>query len=180
MLVRKKGFTSKHKIADKWETEPYEIVSQRSDGLPVFTVMHNDREKTLHRNMLFPLGIRRDIDCISADNIDSELLRDPVAEQVNESQSEGGEVDQSIYEGPQTRSRTRKLAKANLLLDDLFDISTGEVCDDITDITDLGDEHPICNESIKELILQFWFYQVQTIYDFYCDLVDAGTHSINC
>ena len=27
VLVKKKGFTSKHKIADKWETEPYEIVS---------------------------------------------------------------------------------------------------------------------------------------------------------
>ena len=28
VLVKKKGFTTKHKIADKWETEPYEIVSQ--------------------------------------------------------------------------------------------------------------------------------------------------------
>ena len=28
VLVKKKGFTSKHKIADKWETEPCEIVSQ--------------------------------------------------------------------------------------------------------------------------------------------------------
>ena len=28
VLVKKKGFTSKHKIADKWKTEPYEIVSQ--------------------------------------------------------------------------------------------------------------------------------------------------------
>ena len=28
VLVKKKGFTSKCKIADKWETEPYEIVSQ--------------------------------------------------------------------------------------------------------------------------------------------------------
>ena len=44
VLVKKKGFTSKHKIADKWETEPYEIVSQRSDGLPVCTVVRNDRE----------------------------------------------------------------------------------------------------------------------------------------
>ena len=26
VLVRRKGFTTKHKIADKWETEPYEIV----------------------------------------------------------------------------------------------------------------------------------------------------------
>ena len=46
VLVKKRGFTSKHKIADKWETEPYEIVSQRSDGLPVYTVVRNDRERT--------------------------------------------------------------------------------------------------------------------------------------
>ena len=32
VLVRGKGFTLKHKIADKWESEPYEIVSQCSDG----------------------------------------------------------------------------------------------------------------------------------------------------
>ena len=57
VLIKQKGFTSKHKIADKWETEPYEIVSQRSDGLPVYTVMRNDSERTLHRNMLFPLGL---------------------------------------------------------------------------------------------------------------------------
>ena len=28
VLVKRKGFTSKHKIADKWESEPYKIVSQ--------------------------------------------------------------------------------------------------------------------------------------------------------
>ena len=57
VLVRRKGFTLKHKIADKWESETYEIVSQLSDGLPVYTVMRNDRERTLHHNMLFPLSL---------------------------------------------------------------------------------------------------------------------------
>ena len=57
VLVKWKGFTLKHKITDKWETEPYEIVSQRSDGLPVYTVMRNSCERTLHRNMLLPLAL---------------------------------------------------------------------------------------------------------------------------
>ena len=57
VLVKRKGFTSKHKIADKWETDPYEMVSQRSDRLPVYSVVRNDRERTLHRNMLFRLGL---------------------------------------------------------------------------------------------------------------------------
>ena len=57
VLIKQKGFTLKHKIADKWETKPYEIVSQRSDGLPVYTVMRNGCERTLDRNMLFLLGL---------------------------------------------------------------------------------------------------------------------------
>ena len=57
VLIRRKGFTSKYKIADKWESEPCEIISQPSDGLPVYTVMRNDRERILHHNMLFRLGL---------------------------------------------------------------------------------------------------------------------------
>ena len=38
VLVRKKGFQEKHKIADHWEKDPYEVVKQRQDGLPVFVV----------------------------------------------------------------------------------------------------------------------------------------------
>ena len=83
VLVRKKGFTSKHKIADKWETEPYEIVSQRSDGLPVNTVVRNDRERTLHCNMLFPLALRHDIGSIVTNTGKSQILGNPVNIQVD-------------------------------------------------------------------------------------------------
>ena len=58
------GFTSKHQTADKWETVPYGIVSQRSDWLSDYTVVRNDRERTLHHNMLFPLGLWCDTECI--------------------------------------------------------------------------------------------------------------------
>ena len=74
VLVKKKGFTSKHKIADKWETEPYEI-SQRSDGLPVYVV---DRERTLHYNMLFLLGVQHDTESILDDIGESEQSGNPV------------------------------------------------------------------------------------------------------
>ena len=33
-----------------------------------------------------------------------------------------GEVDQPVYEGPQTQSHTRNLMKANILMDQMFDI----------------------------------------------------------
>ena len=117
VLVKKKGFTSKHKIADKWETEPYEIVSQRSDGLPVYTVMRNDRERTLHHNMLFPLGIWHEIEGILDDIGGSENSGNPVSVQVDNFPVSDGEVDQSVYERPQTQSHSKRLMKANILMD---------------------------------------------------------------
>ena len=127
VLVRRKGFTSKHKIADKWESKPCEIVSQCSDGLPVYTVMRNDRERTLHHNMLFLLGLRRDIEGISDDTGESENSENPVPEQVDNFPISDGEVDQPIYEGPQTQIHTRNLMKANILMDQMFDIEGSSI-----------------------------------------------------
>ena len=41
VLVRRKGFQEKHKISDRWESDPYEVIKQREDGLPVFVVANN-------------------------------------------------------------------------------------------------------------------------------------------
>ena len=40
-LVRKKGFQEKHKISDRWEQHPYEVVKQRQERLLVFVVANN-------------------------------------------------------------------------------------------------------------------------------------------
>ena len=55
--VRQKAFKKKHKIQDKWE-DVYIVVAQPNDKFPVFIVMNerSKRSRTLHRNMLFPLG----------------------------------------------------------------------------------------------------------------------------
>ena len=177
VLVKKKGFTSKHKIADKWETEPYEIASQRSDGLPVYTVVRNDREKTLCHNMLFPLVLQCDIGSIVTDTGESEILGNPVNRQVGNFPVNDGEVDQPVYEGPHTWSHTRQLMRSNTLMDQMFDIQTGEVCDDVVDTIDMSEKSA---ESIRDLILQFWYQQVFAIYMVCCDLAEAGTHFINC
>ena len=168
VLVKRKGFTSKHKIADKWESEPYEIVSQCSDGLPVYTVMRNDRERTLHCNMLFPLGLQCDIESIVDDTGESENSGNPVPEQVDNFPASDGEIDQPIYEGPQTQSLTRNLMKANILMDQMFDAH--ESFDTIS----------IPCESIRDLILKFWYQQVFTVYMVCHGLAEARTHSINC
>ena len=165
----------KHKIADKWETEPYEKVSQRSDGLPVYTVMRNGCERTLHRNMLFPLDLRCDSGSILSNLAEFENTENPELNQVANFSNDDGEVDQPVYEGPQTRSHTRKLMKANTIMANLFDIQSNEVCDEISEVLIVEEE---LTESLKDLILEFWYKQVFTFYCVCCDLVEAGTHSI--
>ena len=82
--------------------------------------------------MLFPLGIRCDTESTLDDFGRSESKEDP-GDQIDNS-SNDGEVDQPIYEGPQTRSPTRKLLKANLLMDQLFDLEDDKICNDVADI----------------------------------------------
>ena len=154
VLVKKKGFTSKHKIADKWETEPYEIVSQCSDGLPIYTVMRNNRERTEFEN-----------------------TENPESNQIDNFSNDDGEVDQPVYEGPQTQRCTRNLMKANTIMANLFDIQSNEVCDEISEVLIVEEELTV---SLKDLILEFWYKQVFMFYCVCCDLVEAGVHSIYC
>ena len=153
VLVKRKGFNSKHKIANKWESEPYEIVSQHSDGLLVYTVMRNDRERTLHRNMLFPLSLRHDSGSMLPNLAEFENTENPESNQVDAFSDNDGEVDQPVYEGPQTWSHTRKLMKANCLMANQFDIETGEICDDVSDIIVVVSE--VNDKSIRDLVLEF-------------------------
>ena len=57
VLVRRKIFSTDYKIADKWEDEPYVVVSQMADT-PVFKVRLQEKPnaecRVLHRNMLHP------------------------------------------------------------------------------------------------------------------------------
>ena len=60
VLVKLVGLTGKHKLADKWESEPYKIIRKPDGGIPVYVVQHCDGsgvKRTLHRNMLFPLAL---------------------------------------------------------------------------------------------------------------------------
>ena len=129
--------------------------------------------------MLFLLDLWCDTESILDDTQESENSGNPVEEQVDNflAIDSDGEVDQPVYEGPQTRSHTKELMKANVLMDQLFNISSGEICDNVDEVIELSDE---LVESIKDLILQFWYQQAFTIYMVCCDLAEAGTCSINC
>ena len=59
VMVKIVAFDGKHKIADKWEEDFYRITSQPNVNIPVYTVENEDgtgRKRTLHRNLLFPIG----------------------------------------------------------------------------------------------------------------------------
>ena len=103
--------------------------------------------------MLFPLGLWHDIGSILDDTGKFEISRNPVEEQVENFSMVDGEIDQPVYKGPQTWSHTKNLMKANVLMDQMFDIDSGKICDDIVnDIVGMSKE-PV--ESIRDFILQF-------------------------
>ena len=57
VLVRKVGFRGRHKLADKWEIEPYTIVGIPDSNVPVYQVQLESKNgpiRILHRNFLLP------------------------------------------------------------------------------------------------------------------------------
>ena len=128
--------------------------------------------------MLFPLGLRHDTERILPKLAEFENTENPDLNQVDNFSIDDGEIDQPVYEGPQTQSHTRKLMKANCLMADLFDIKTGEICDDVSDVIVVIPE--VNDKSIRDLVLEFWYKQVFTFYCVCHDQPEAGAHSIYC
>ena len=58
VLVRKTTWQARHKIQNKWEDDDYVVISQQNPEIPVYWVRNvvSGQEKTLHRNLLLPLG----------------------------------------------------------------------------------------------------------------------------
>ena len=66
---------ARHKIQDKWESEEYIVIKQPIPGTPVYRVrpVTGTKVRTLHRNLLLPLGVKYqpDIDSNESDSDDS-------------------------------------------------------------------------------------------------------------
>jgi transposase InsO family protein len=59
VLVKKVAFEGKHKIADHWESEPYVVLEQPKQDIPVYVVRKENGTggcRTLHRNLLLPIS----------------------------------------------------------------------------------------------------------------------------
>ena len=67
-IVAHKG---RHKLQDKWEPEEYVVVEQPISGTPVYKVqpVTGGSIRTLHRNLLLPLGVKLEPDYKSDDSI---------------------------------------------------------------------------------------------------------------
>ena len=92
----------------------------KKSGVPVFVIRSlgkDRRERTLHRNMLFPLSFQVQSEQEQHDDVDNESLVGDQSESVDDSLG-----DQPIQQGPMTHCCTRALMKANLLVSEYFDI----------------------------------------------------------
>ena len=68
VLVKVVAHKGRHKLQDKWEPEEYVVVEQPIAGTPVQPVTGGNI-RTLHRNLLLPLGVKLEPDYDSDDSI---------------------------------------------------------------------------------------------------------------
>ena len=75
VLVKIVAHKARHKIEDRWESEEYIVIEQPISGTPVYRVrpVTGTKVRTLHRNLLLPLGVKYqpDIDSDESDSDDS-------------------------------------------------------------------------------------------------------------
>ena len=71
VLVKIVAHKGRHKLQDKWEPEEYVVVEQPIAGTPVYRVqpVTGGNIRTLHRNLLLPLGVKLESDYNSDDSI---------------------------------------------------------------------------------------------------------------
>ena len=70
VLVKIVAHKGRHKLQDKWEPEEYVVVEQPIAGTPVYRVQPvQGKYRTLHRNLLLPLGVKLEPDYDSDDSI---------------------------------------------------------------------------------------------------------------
>ena len=87
-LVRKTAWKSRHKIQNRWEDDDYVIISKPNCDIPVFVVRNTktDQEKTLHRNLLLPLGYKLHADIPEEE--DEDIFIQPLFELVEEKEAQ--------------------------------------------------------------------------------------------
>ena len=132
VLVKIVAHKGRHKLQDKWEPEEYVVVEQPIAGTPVYRVqpVTGGNIKTLHRNLLLPLGVKLEPDYDSDDSIleedDSSSDDLEILEDNRRKVSDQGKVE--------SRSQTYPQGSKHVEFDSHVDIfSNPEVQSNITD-----------------------------------------------
>ena len=114
--------------------------------------------------MLFPLNYHHEIESDIGGNGESKKLS--TTEQIQDDVTMSDLVDQPVYQGPQTQSCTKALMKANLVMNECFQVNE----------TFQPAPRTTCKESMSSLINQFLFLQASCAYNFVCDLIETRAH----
>ena len=99
VLVKIVAHKARHKIQDKWESEEYIVLEQPIPGTPVYRVrpVTGTKVRTLHRNLLLPLGVKYqpDIDSDESDfsvHVDTSHSKSDQPEKVDSQTSQAKSV----------------------------------------------------------------------------------------
>ena len=132
VLVKIVAHKGRHKLQDKWEPEEYVVVEQPIAGTPVYRVqpVTGGNIRTLHRNLLLPLGVKLEPDYDSDDSIleedDSSSDEVEILEDKRRKVSDKGKVE--------SKSQTYPKGSKHVEFDSHVDIfSSPEVQSNITD-----------------------------------------------
>ena len=132
VLVKIVAHKGRHKLQDKWEPEEYVVVEQPIAGTPVYRVqpVTGGNIRTLHRNLLLPLGVKLEPDYDSDDSIleedDSSSNEVEILEDNRKKVSDKGNVE--------SKSQTYLEGSKHVEFDSNVDIfSSPEVQSNITD-----------------------------------------------
>ena len=132
VLVKIVAHKGRHKLQDKWEPEEYVVVEQPIAGTPVYRVqpVTGGNIRTLHRNLLLPLGVKLEPDYDSDDSIleedDSSSDELVILEDNRKKVSDKGKVE--------SKSQTYPKGSKHVGFDSHVDIfSSPEVQSNITD-----------------------------------------------
>ena len=151
VLVKIVAHKGRHKLQDRWEPEEYVVIEQPIAGTPVYKVkpVNGSNVRTLHRNLLLPLGVKLEPDYESEDSIleeDSDEeeggLVYPIGNQSPKVQKEEGKKPQKHvqFESPDTDLQTVKEGTPETLLTEVNNSTLPPNQTDVVSIESSSDE----------------------------------------
>ena len=135
VLVKIVAHKGRDKLQDRWEPEEYVVIEQPIAGTPVYKVkpVNGDNVRTLHRNLLLPLGVKLEPDYESDDSIleedsdedEEEFVGNPTVRSSNklshgEKKEDSGKPKKHVqFESPHTNIRSDVTQTPGLLSQDV-------------------------------------------------------------